>query len=153
MLGRTLGVDFGSKRIGLAISDSMGVLASPIGLIERTGSRDADHRKIAAVATEEEAVRIVVGLPRNLDGKTGIAATAILEEIDVLKKNIPDMSIETWDERLTTAAAHTALRDRGISTKKRKGIIDAIAAANILQGWLDAHDGQPTKRDEQVKRP
>jgi len=135
--GRSLGVDLGTKRIGIAVSDAGGVLASPLTTIDRSSNAVSDHKRIAQLAAEEEAVRIVVGLPIALDGKSGIAANAAKEEIQRMSANI-DLPIVTWDERMTSALAHKALKAQNVSEKKRRGQIDKIAAAIILQGWLDS---------------
>lgn len=144
MIGRTLGVDFGSKRIGIAVSDARGTLASPVSVLQRSGNIAADHRAILRFVDEEDAVRVVVGVPINLNGKAEQAARAVLDEVEQLR-TVVDVPVETWDERMTSAAAHKNLALQGLNEKKRREQIDKWAAAQILQGWLDA---QPTAAPE-----
>jgi putative Holliday junction resolvase len=136
-MGRLLGVDLGSKRIGIATSDSTGLLASPLTVLDRTGDRKRDHRRIADLVTEEEAVAVVVGLPVDLRGKNGIAAQHVLAETEQLA-TVLDVPVLTYDERMTTATAHKQLAESGVSSKKRRTTIDKYAAAVILQGYLDS---------------
>jgi putative Holliday junction resolvase len=141
---RVLGVDLGSRRIGLAASDPSGVLASPYGTVTRGESVDDDHRAILAAAAEVGAVCIVVGLPRSLDGKLGPAARAALDEIEALQAlaRAGGVEVDTYDERFTTMIAERNLRDANPRRNKRRAAqrddIDASAAAVILQSWLDA---------------
>jgi putative holliday junction resolvase len=136
-VGRVLGVDFGSKRIGIAVSDAGESLASPLTVLERSGNLVTDHRRIQALVDEEEAYRVIVGLPVNLNGQREQAALAVLEEIPELELRLA-VPVETWDERMTTAAAHKNLQAQNVSSKKRRNQIDKHAAAVMLQGWLDA---------------
>jgi putative holliday junction resolvase len=138
--GRVLGVDFGSKRIGIAISDFTGVLASPLTVLERTGDVKRDHKRIADLVSEEEAVTVVVGLPVDLEGKNGIAAQHVAGETARLA-TVLDVPVVTYDERMTTATASRQLADLGVSSKKRRTTIDKFAAAMILQGYLDSRRG------------
>jgi putative Holliday junction resolvase len=138
--GRVLGVDFGSKRIGVATSDATAVLASPLTVLQRSGDRAQDHRRLAALVEEEEAVRVVVGLPTDLQGKNGIAAQGVLAEVEQLA-TVLDVPVVTYDERMTTATASRRLADLGVSSKKQRGTIDKFAAAVILQGYLDSERG------------
>jgi putative Holliday junction resolvase len=133
-----MGIDFGSKRIGIAVSDANGVLASPRTVLLRTGSIAADHRRIAELVAEEEAVLVVVGLPLALDGTEAIAARGVLAEVAGLEKAL-DVPVEMYDERLTTASAHRTLAAQNVSSRKRRGEVDKWAAAVILQGYLDRH--------------
>jgi putative holliday junction resolvase len=147
---RVLGVDLGSRRIGLAVSDPSGVLASPHSTLERAGAVADDHRVIVAVAREVGAGRIIVGLPRSLAGNLGPAAKAALEEVESLRAAARPEGIEvdTYDERFTTMIAQRNLRAANPRRSKRRRAqrdeIDASAAAVILQSWLDARpSGQP----------
>jgi putative holliday junction resolvase len=140
-MSRVVGVDLGSKRIGIAVSDAGASLASPLTVLERSGSIEHDHVKINALAVEEEAACVVVGVPVNLAGEISIAAQSILEEVEQMKASI-DVPIELWDERMTTAAAHKNLAAQNVSAKKRRGQIDKFAAAVMLQGWLDSRQLQ-----------
>jgi putative Holliday junction resolvase len=143
---RALGVDLGTRRIGLAVSDSDGRLATPYEVLERSGDRAADHRAMVATAAEVEADVVVVGLPRSLDGSLGPAATAVLAEVEELAARCP-VPVVTYDERLTTVSAERSLMNQNLSPKERRAVIDKVAASVILQAWLDAgcplgaHDG------------
>lgn len=136
-----MGVDLGSRRIGIAVSDAGESLASPLLVLERSGSTHKDHVRIARLVEEEEAVRVVVGLPVALSGEVSLAAEAVLTEVKDMESAL-SVPIETWDERFTTAAAHKNLQAQGVSSKKRRNQIDKFAAAVMLQGWLDAKRGQ-----------
>jgi putative pre-16S rRNA nuclease len=142
--GRVLGVDLGSRRIGLAATDRSGTLASPYATLVRSGEVAADHRAIVAAAREVGADRIVVGLPRSLSGALGPAARAALEEIEALTAaaRAEAIEVDTYDERFTTMMAQHALRDANPRRKKRQRAqreqVDAAAAAVILQSWVDA---------------
>lgn len=133
---RALGIDLGSKRVGVALSDTDGTLATPYELIVRSGDRTTDHRRIAAVVDEAGADMVVVGLPRALDGSLGAAARAALDEAEELRASL-SVPVETWDERLTTVTAHQQLAAAGVSSRKRRGVIDQVAASVMLQSWLD----------------
>ena len=141
---RVLGVDLGSRRIGLAVSDPSGVLASPHATLERTATAGDDHDAIVAVAKALGAERIVVGLPRSLSGEHGPAARAALDEIEALRTlaRADGIEVDTYDERFTTMIAQRNLRDAQPRRSKRRRAqreaIDASAAAVILQSWLDA---------------
>lgn len=140
-MARVLGVDLGSVRIGLALSDPSGTLASPHSVIMRRGDPDADRREILAVARAEEVDRIVVGMPRSLNGREGPAARAAREEVDALAAAAPDLVVEAYDERLTTVIANRSLIESGVGRSGRKRVVDKVAAAVMLQGYLDAHRG------------
>lgn len=137
---RALGVDLGSKRIGIAISDSGQSLASPLTVITRSGDTERDHARVGELVEEEEAGIVVIGLPVDLQGNESIAATAVRAEVEQLASAL-DVPVETWDERMTSAVANKSLAAQGISTKKRRTEIDKFAAAIMLQGWLDARNG------------
>jgi putative holliday junction resolvase len=139
-VARVLGVDLGSRSIGLAVSDPGGRLATPHGAVERSGDRAADHRAIVAAAREAGATRIVVGLPRSLSGAAGPAARAVLEEIEALRVEAgATMTVETHDERMTTVIAQRRLADAGKRGRRARRDLDAAAAAVMLQSYLEAH--------------
>lgn len=143
---RALGIDLGSKRIGLAMSDAGGVIATPHRVLERSGSRDVDHAAIKDLATEWEVDVIVVGLPLGLDGSVGHAARRALAEAERLGV-VTGLPVETYDERLTTVSAHQILRDKGVDGPDRRDRVDMVAAAVLLQSWLDRHtDPASTQR-------
>jgi putative Holliday junction resolvase len=137
-MGRVLGVDLGARRIGLAVSDPTGLIASPLRVVERSGDPAADREVIVAAARAEEAATVVVGLPRELSGRTGRAASGALDEVEALRALAPDLTIEVVDERLTTVIAQRSLIEAGVSRRRRRGTVDKVAAAVILQSYLDA---------------
>jgi putative Holliday junction resolvase len=134
---RALGLDLGSKRIGVAVSDRSGTIASPLTVLQRSGSRRTDHERIAALVREEEAEVVVVGMPRSLSGAQGPAARAATAEIAALA-SVVDVPVETSDERFTTVTANRALAESGVRGPARRQVVDKVAAAVILQSWLDA---------------
>lgn len=131
----TLGLDIGEKRIGVAIADPEGLLAIPLTVIERVGE-EADLKAILDLANEHGVRRIVVGLPRSLDGSIGKQAERVLSFSRVLSQRT-DIPVDTWDERLSTVAAERLLLDAGVKGDKRRARRDAMAAAIILQSYLD----------------
>ncbi len=134
---RALGVDLGEKRIGLALSDPTRTIASPHSVIKRSGNADVDRRAVLSIAREEGATQLVVGLPLTLTGARRAAARAALAEVEALKALAPDLIIEAFDERLTTAIAQRSLLEGDVRRKDRKQVIDKVAAAVMLQSWLD----------------
>jgi putative holliday junction resolvase len=135
---RVLALDLGSKRIGVAVSDSEGRVATPIATIERGRDRQGLHRAIAELVGEWEAELLLLGLPVALDGSNGIAARAVLGERDELAA-VVGVPVEVHDERMTTRIAERTLRERGdLDGRARRAVIDQVAAAVILQDWLDA---------------
>ena len=141
---RCLGVDLGERRIGLAVTDPSGVLASPHDTLERAGERADDHHAIVAAATEVGAARIVIGLPRSLSGDLGPSARSVLDEVAAITElaRASAIEVDTYDERFSTMIAQRNLRDATPRRSKRQRAqrerIDASAAAVILQSWLDA---------------
>src|SRR5262245_50404625 len=132
---RVLGVDLGTRRIGLAVSDASRTLATPLRVLERQGDAHADHVAILDAARQEEATSIVVGMPRSLSGGDGPAARAAADEIADLRAVAGDaITVEQHDERFTTVTAERRLREGG---RKGSTPIDAAAAAEILQSYLD----------------
>ena len=136
-MGRALGIDLGERRIGVAVSDSDGRVATPLTVIKRSGSRNRDHQRIAELVDEHEARVVVVGLPLSLDGGTGPAAVDAQHEAQQLEA-VVGVPVLTHDERLTTVIAEQALAESGLSGKARRRRVDMVAASVILQGWLDA---------------
>ncbi len=135
---RALGLDLGSKRIGVAISDEDERVATPIDTIMRArNDHAADHRSVANLVDEWEVGVVVVGLPLSLDGTHGPAATAVTGEVDELRGRL-SVPVETVDERFTTVTADRHLREQGVRGKSRTAVIDRAAAAVLLQSWLDA---------------
>ena len=137
--GRALGIDLGARRIGIAVSDSSGTLATPRGTIVRSGDVARDRRALVDLAIEEEAVVVVVGHPRSLDGSRGPAALAAEEEARLLEGLLEEhgIRVELFDERLTTVSAHQQLRAGGVKGRNQRAVVDQTAAAVMLMAWLD----------------
>ena len=129
-----LALDFGRVRIGAAISDELQLLAHPLETIP--GNEQAPLR-IAQIVRERKVDHVVAGIPTRMDGQLGAAATEVLKFVETLRALLP-CPIVTWDERLTTAAAHRALRDAGKKTRQTRGYVDQVAAQMILQSYLDS---------------
>jgi len=142
---RAIGVDLGARRIGIAVSDPGGVLATPVTVLLRTPDRARLHRQIADLVAEYEAAAVVVGLPLSLDGSNGPAATSARQEAAELAMLL-DVPVHLHDERLTTVTAHRLLAASGIDERARRKVIDSAAAAVLLQTWLDGRPavGPPT---------
>jgi putative holliday junction resolvase len=143
---RAVGIDLGSRRIGVAVSNSLGTLAVPRQVVERSGDPAVDHEAIFGVVEEVGATVVVVGLPRSLDGRLGPAARGALDEVKAMSERFGPrgVTVETIDERLTTVTAQRALAEGGHSGRARRHVIDQSAAAVLLQSWLDAHRGSPS---------
>ncbi|MGI9596386.1 MAG: Holliday junction resolvase RuvX [Acidimicrobiales bacterium] len=135
--GRVLGLDLGQRRIGVAVCDAGRTVATPYGTVHRVGDRPAEHRSILDIVAETEVGLVVFGLPLSLDGSVGPAAKAVLSEVRALRRSL-SMAVETHDERLTTVTAEDYLAERGIRGGKRREVVDQVAAAIILQSWIDA---------------
>ena len=136
---RTLGLDVGEKRIGVALSDSEEILATALTVIERK-SDDAALKSILALAAEHEVERIVVGLPISLDGRLGPQARRVQSFADALNERTV-LPVVTWDERFSTSDAERVLMEAGLKRDKRKKRLDSVAAAFILQGYIDRDKG------------
>ena len=129
-----LALDFGRARIGVAISDELQLLAHPLETIQANQQPAA---RIAEIVRERKIDHVVAGIPKRMNGQIGPAATEVLEFVERLRA-ILLCRIVTWDERLTTVAAHRALRDAGKKTRHTRGYIDQVAAQMILQSYLDS---------------
>lgn len=139
-MGRWLAVDYGTKRIGLAICDSGGEFVSPAGTIIGRGGAGKDAEQIIAWATKNEVAGVVVGLPYNMDGTTGPQArmsTALARE---LKRRV-SLPIETWDERLSSFQADQWMSEAGVPANQQAGLRDSLAAVAILKSFLDRKKG------------
>lgn len=130
-----LSVDYGDRRTGLAICDKFEMLASPLGVITEW-NREVLASKIVQTASEKRVEEIVVGLPKNMDGTKGERARAC-EELGEEIKKLTDIPVVFWDERLTTVSAHRILSENNVRGKKRKSVVDSVAAELILQNYLD----------------
>lgn len=133
---RVLGVDLGARRIGLAVSDPTGTIASPHAVLQRSGDRAADHRRLAEIAVEVGAERVVVGLPLALSGRVTRAAEEAMAEAECMAEFVA-LPVEVHDERLTTVSAERAMRALGSKGQDRRRSVDKVAAAVMLQSWLD----------------
>lgn len=131
--GRVLGVDLGDRRVGIALSDPRRTLASPLTVLQRTPQLHAD---IGREIDEWEANLVVVGLPLSLDGSIGPAAEKALAEVEKMGATL-SVPVETYDERLTTVTAERMMTDAGLDSRRQRKVVDKIAAAVMLQAWLD----------------
>ena len=139
LVKRILGVDHGQARIGLAISDELGMLAHPLETVAAQ-PKEAALKRIAQLAQEKDVSAVVVGLPRHMSGASGSAAAEV-EAFAAKLRPLLHCQVVMWDERLTTTAAHRALRDAGKKTRATRGVVDQVAAQMILQGYLDSRQG------------
>jgi putative pre-16S rRNA nuclease len=128
-----LAVDLGRARIGVAISDELQLLAHPL---ETIPTDEQATPRLAQIIREKKVDHVVVGIPRQMNGQIGAAATEALRFVEKLRAILP-CPVVTWDERLTTVAAHRALRDAGKKTRDTRAYVDQVAAQMILQGYLD----------------
>ncbi|GBE14524.1 MAG TPA: Holliday junction resolvase RuvX [Proteobacteria bacterium] len=134
---RILGIDWGERRVGVALSDESRTIASPHSVIVRSPSINKDLGRILKLVGEHDVACVVVGNPITMDGTQGPAADKV-EKIVGKLRNLLDVPVVTWDERLSTAEAQKVLIDGDVSRRKRKKIVDRVAAALILQTYLDS---------------
>ena len=132
---RILALDVGEKRIGIALSDALGWTAQGLESYTRI-KKSADYLHISDLITKHQATLCLIGLPKNMDGSIGYQAERVQAFAKELEEGI-SVPIEFWDERLSTSSARRTLIEANVSRKKRKNVIDKIAAVNILQGYLD----------------
>lgn len=148
-MSRVLGLDVGSKTIGVAISDALQIAAHPLETVERAGTA-ADCERIAALVAEHEITAIVVGLPLELSGKRGRRAERVARFVEALALRLGEaVELHEWDERFSTVAVERVLIDADLSRRRRKQVIDKQAAAYILQGWLE-HRARRADEDRDV---
>ena len=136
MVMRILGLDVGDVRIGVAVSDPLGIIAQP-HMVITCSTPEKDVEAIRAIVVEKEVKRVVVGLPLNQEGKLGPQAEKVMGFIELMRAVMPDMEFVTQDERFSTAMAQRMLISADVSRKGRKKVVDKIAAHNILQTYLD----------------
>jgi putative Holliday junction resolvase len=137
--GRRLGIDVGSVRVGVALSDPDGVLATPLATVARDVARGSDLDTIVGLVAEHDVVGVVVGLPRTLAGREGPAAGAAREFATALAARLDGgVPVGFSDERLTTVVATRQMRESGRKGRRQRAVVDQVAAVAILQGWLDA---------------
>ena len=148
---RVLALDLGAKRIGVAVCDDEGRVATPVTTVVRHRDRPRLHRELADLVREWEAELVLLGLPIDLRGDVGPAAEAVLAERAELAAVLP-VPVEVHDERFTTRIADRALRERGdLDGRARREVVDMVAAAVILQDWLD--HGHPTVPGDEERTP
>ena len=151
--GRVMALDLGEKRIGVAVCDPDGVLASPYKTIDRSGDVGRDHREVFGTVAELGAGRVVVGLPLDMSGRRGAAAAATEKEVEKLREAL-SVPVELLDERLTTVSAARSLQSAGMNSRRQRrgGRIDQEAATLLLQAWLDARRNEPAAKTGQPAR-
>ncbi|OOM13614.1 Holliday junction resolvase RuvX [Clostridium saccharobutylicum] len=132
---RILGLDVGSKTIGVAVSDPLGFTAQGLTTIKRT-NKEKDIEEVKKFCDEYNVEVIVIGLPKNMNGTIGPSGEITMAFGELIKEKL-NIEIKFWDERLTTVAAHKAMLEADLSRSKRKKIVDKIASTYILQGYLD----------------
>lgn len=135
---RIMGLDVGDKTIGIAVSDALGWTAQGVETIRRTNIKE-DLKRLEELVKEKEVHKMIVGLPKNMNGTLGPQGEKVLEFVEKLKKRFNTLEIILWDERLTTVAAERTLIGADVRREKRKQVIDMVAATYILQGYLDGH--------------
>ena len=134
---RALALDIGDKTIGVAASDLLGITAQGVETIRRTSNKD-DLKRLGELLTQYEATTFIIGLPKNMDGSEGTRCELVKKFAAKICAAFPDVEQIFWDERLSTVAASRSLIEADLSRKKRKKVIDKMAAVYILQGWLDS---------------
>jgi putative Holliday junction resolvase len=139
--GRILAVDWGERRIGLALSDETQTLAQPLITLSRRAGKRFPMTQLLEQVTKHHVAGIVVGLPLDETGAEGDAAHAARGLADDIKRHVGDLEVQMWDERMTTARVLAAIREMGGTTRGRKDDVDAMAAALLLQHYLDARRG------------
>jgi putative holliday junction resolvase len=136
-MGRLVGIDYGSRRIGIAIADSRGVIVTPATTLQATGSASKDATLILDWAAQNEASGLVLGLPLNMDGSDSAQTKSIRAVAEQIRKR-GSLSVELWDERLSSFQADLFLDSAEVPRSRRKGLRDALAAQVILQSYLNA---------------
>jgi putative Holliday junction resolvase len=141
-VGRVLGVDLGARRIGLAVSDPLGITAQGLQTLARQGGA-ADLAALAALAREQQVEQVILGLPLHMDGSEGASALGARRFAGTLEQAL-QVPVQLWDERLTTVQAERTLTGGGVRRQERRGHRDRLAAVLILQSWLHASRQQET---------
>ncbi|MDY6296472.1 Holliday junction resolvase RuvX [Schwartzia succinivorans] len=134
---RYLGLDVGDRTIGIAVSDALGLTAQGVETIRRTSLKD-DLARLKTLMDEYDTTSLVIGLPKNMDGTEGERCAIVKAFFEEVKKAVPESDAVFWDERLSTVAAAKSLISADVSRRKRKKVIDKMAAVFILQGFLDS---------------
>ena len=141
-MGRVLGLDLGERRVGVALSDPLGIIAQGRETMTRVGRRK-DLLALAALVRDEDIQQVVIGLPLRLDGTAGPAAEEARRFAADLE-SVLDVPVDLWDERLTTVEVERVMTDAGVRRRKRRDHVDRLAAVLILQSWLDARAARST---------
>ncbi|MDX8140933.1 Holliday junction resolvase RuvX [Lentzea sp. BCCO 10_0061] len=149
-LGRRLGVDVGSVRVGVALSDPSAFLATPLVTLQRDEKRGSDLTELVRLVAEHDVVEVVVGLPKTLAGRHGPAADSATAYAAALAGRIAPVPVRLSDERLTTVVVSRVLAQRGVKGKKQRAVVDQAAAVEILQSWLDARARVVSARKDEV---
>lgn len=137
---RVLGLDVGSKRIGIAISDPLGITAQGLETLQRRNKR-LDYEALARLVREREVAEIVVGFPLRMSGEEGIQAEKMHRFAEELRKKV-GVPVHLWDERLTSAEANRLLRETDMSIQRRGQVVDQMAAVLILQSWMESRNSR-----------
>ncbi len=135
-MARILGIDYGTRRLGFALSDPDKIIATPLCVVQVHSTKEA-ARQVKQLCEEQDIERIVIGMPFNMNGTSGPAAKAVTAFAELLREQT-GIPVETWDERLSTSMVERALLESDISRSKRKKVRDKLAAQVILQSYLDA---------------
>jgi putative Holliday junction resolvase len=146
--GRRLGIDVGTVRIGVAVSDPDAVLATPVETVPRDRRSDKHVRRLIRLIEEHQVVEVVVGLPRTLADRAGSSARDAVELADLLAGRIAPKPVRLVDERFSTVTAQRSLREAGVRAKGQRSMIDQVAAVGILQNWLDQRRAALTAHGE-----
>lgn len=136
-MSRTLGIDYGERRVGLAISDELGMMAMPLDILSVQSFKQV-VRDVLSLCQEKQVAVIVVGLPLNMDGSRGPAVEAVERFVRELRQQ-DNRPVELWDERMSSRQVERMLIDSDVSRSRRKGLVDKLAAQVVLQSYLDAH--------------
>lgn len=142
MFGRALGVDYGRRRIGVALSDPLRTVATPVDHLPVQNMKEG-LQQLEVLISEREATTVVVGRPLHMNGDEGELAKEAAQFADKLKKRRPNLEVVMWDERLTSKQAERVLIEADTSRRKRKRVVDKLAAQILLQSWLDAQAFPP----------
>lgn len=133
---RIMGLDYGDRNIGVAVSDAFGWTAQGTGVVQRK-REGGEFDEIAALVKQHEVSEVVVGLPKNMNGSIGPRGEICMAFAEELKQKL-NLPVHLWDERLTTVSAERTLLEADVSRKKRKQVVDKLAATFILQNYLDS---------------
>jgi putative Holliday junction resolvase len=149
MTDRVLALDVGTRRLGVAVSDPTGTVATPLATVRRR-TPAADAGALGKLAAEQQARTVVAGLPVSLSGREGPAARSVRAYVDQLRELLPELAFELVDERLSTVSAERALVEGGVGRRARREVVDQVAASVFLQAWLDAR-GRATARSPEAE--